>query len=479
MDVSNLVLLKLLERELSKTLAPATNSAIARLIATLAGGLVSRRLVEQTSSPAFREAAANELRALLPELSGAVDAELYADASSRIASACWPEIDVVLQKMVSRLLAKRVAASNKLAGELIAIDARLRERQEAAYRERVDSVSSVGEQWDPSKFSVGQQSSLLQFIRQRFPSEADVVIASVDPLAGGFSKQTVFINLLDTVSLPGSIVLRRDPPYVTSGSSVTTEYAVLEKMYAASVPVAQPLALEDTGRVLGTKFMLSTRVDGSNIGDSMVVPRNPEVAADLARAVALIHAVGVKGLESLLPGGTTSVRERVLAEIKVDDESWKGLRHFQSYTVQAALDWLRLNIDLADGPKVISHRDIGMHNVLVHDNKITGILDWETVAIGTRAEDLGMLYNAATQLSDWETFIRAYEKEAGVQMDRRQLDYYVIATLIRILLLVARLGDAVLSEKLANIQLMYVGDCIKENLIGRVASKLAQVLARN
>jgi aminoglycoside phosphotransferase (APT) family kinase protein len=250
-------------------------------------------------------------------------------------------------------------------------------------------------------------------------------------------------------------------------------------MYAASVPVAQPLALEDTGSVLGTKFMLSTRVDGSNIGDSMVVPRNPEVAADLARAVALIHAVGVKGLESLLPGGTTSVRERVLAEINVDDESWKGLSHSQSYTVQAALDWLRINIDLADGPKVISHRDIGMHNVLVHDNKITGILDWETVAIGTRAEDLGMLYNAATQLSDWETFISAYEKEAGVQIDRRQLDYYVIATLIRILLLVARLGDAVLSEKLANIQLMYVGDCIKENMIGRVASKLAQVLARN
>ena len=76
MDVSNLVLLKLLERELSKTLAPAANSAIARLIATLAGRLVSRRLVEQTSVPAFQEAAANELRALLPKLSGAVDAEL-------------------------------------------------------------------------------------------------------------------------------------------------------------------------------------------------------------------------------------------------------------------------------------------------------------------------------------------------------------------------------------------------------------------
>lgn len=480
METRHHILFKLLEAEFSKTLVPGTSNDMARQIATVSGRLLSRILAEQTTLPAMETEAISSVRTLLPQLRGQIDVDLYQAIEQGLAdkaNVSWDDIQILLEKAVRALIGRNDAASNKLAGQLIAIDSRLRAQHEAACNARCEVKPASDEGWDLSKFTEQQQAAVLDFLKQRFPAETRLTISGARPMAGGFGKQTVFISLDNNDLLPSTLVLRRDSPYAQAGASVTEEYPIIERMYAAGVPVAKPYALEDTGKVLGTKFMLTAAIEGRNLGDAITVERNPAVAIDLARVLARLHSVPITGLETTLAGGTISVRERMLAELDQREGFLKGLKHYHSYTVQAALDWLKLNVHLADAPKVIIHRDIGMHNALVHNDRISAILDWESAAIGAPADDLGWLYYTVCQLGDWETFLDVYQKEAGITLDRRQLDYYILWKTLYIAIVVARLGDAVVSGHINNIQLMYIGDHLRESLINRAAAKFAEILA--
>lgn len=479
MKDQHLILLKLLETELAKTILPAAGNDMSRQIATVSGCLLSRWLVEEKLASQLRNEAIQSFAALLPALQNQIDAGLHRQLEQCLAVAVvetWPQIDALLQQVTGALLTENTPASRKLAGQLIAVDARLRDHQETAYQER-RKVKPEGNTFDLGGLSEEQQACLLTFIIQRFPAETRLRITGVKPIAGGYSKQTIFIDLADNVTLPNKIVMRRDAPYVTSGTSVTMEYPVIEKVYAGGVAVAQPLALEASGKVLGTPFMLTSRVTGYNFGDYLFVTEsNPVLSLDLAQKIACLHTVPIDGLEYVLEGGVISPRERVLAEIEVLDAAWQALTHYQSYTVQTAFNWLRRNVDLADGQRVIVHREIGMHNMLVRDDRIVGIFDWELCVIGARAEDVAYTYHMVRQLGDWEAFVTCYEKAAGVTLDRRQLDYYILWGMLRIAVLIARAGDAVIGGHVDNIQILYVGEYYTQTLIQRIAAKLPDVL---
>jgi aminoglycoside phosphotransferase (APT) family kinase protein len=255
------------------------------------------------------------------------------------------------------------------------------------------------------------------------------------------------------------------------------EYPVLEKMYAGGVKVPKPYAVDASGEILGKPFILVSSVPGRVLGDFLVVadPRR-EAALNIARQTARLHAVPTDGLEHLLHGGAMSVTDRVLGEMENHEIIWRNVAHQRDYTVQAALNWLKRNIALADGPRAVVHRDIGVHNLLIDNDDVTAFLDWETVVIGTPGEDIGYTYFQMTQIMAWEEFVSAYEVAANIRLDRRQLDFYTLWGSVRIAIGIGRMVDPVYSGDRHSLLHFYIGDYFLQTMMRQISSKLAEIL---
>jgi aminoglycoside phosphotransferase (APT) family kinase protein len=391
-------------------------------------------------------------------------------------SSNWAAFEEVLHPVMTALLAQNTAAANRLAHQLVSIDAQLRDDKELACTEAgKPQKQRTGTRATQSDLAQ-EEARLLAFLQREFPKETALVISHTEQIPGGYSKHTLFIHLENTVELPSCLVMRRDGPY--PGTSVVTEYPIINKMFAAGVAVPQPFAIDTTGEVYGKPFILVSRAAGSMIGDFVTIKEPSEnVALDLARKMACMHTAPFAGIEEFLIGGNLPIIERVQAEIDASEKTWNSVVHQKSFVVLAALDWLKRNIHLADGPRTLLHRDIGFHNMMVHNDQVSAFLDWETAAVGAAAEDVGYTYDSVRQMTDWDTFIATYEAAAKVKLDRRQLDFYTLWGSVRIVVPISKGVDPVFAGSRKNLSEYYLGDHIVAVLIQRIAHQLARVLA--
>lgn len=479
MKDQDLIFIDLLQSEIERLVIPDPKSEMSRNTSILAARQLRRLVVDKTVVPGLRREAIIAYRTLLPSMQTRISDELHSLLTDLLATdvSNWGQLEAVLSQVATSLLASGDALSHGLFGKLVTIDAQLRAGKEQAWQARnkiradaADSISRGNEEDDG-------HSRLLDFIKQAFPKEVALRIASVKQIPGGFSKQTLFVNLENNIELPSCLVMRRDAPYVTTGSSVTMEFPVIQKMFAAGVAVPQPFLVDQEAVVYGRPFILLARAAGRNIGDFIAVTEpSRAVALDLAQKMASLHAAPFDGLEHILPGGTITVRERLKREIDEHEAMWKGTVNQSAYIVQAALDWLKANLHLADGPRCVTHKDIGVHNLLVDDDRIAAFLDWECCAIGTPAEDIGYAYYTVVQMADWEDFLSAYEAHSGVALNRRQVDFYALWACIRVAVGILRMVDPVFSGERMNLAEYYLGDYFGQVVLQRIATKLAEVV---
>lgn len=70
--------------------------------------------------------------------------------------------------------------------------------------------------------------------------------------------------------------------------------------------------------------------------------------------------------------------------------------------------------------------DIGLHNVLVDDDRLKALLDWESASIGPPARELAGVWSAARALMPWNDFAAIYVQAGGraEDCDERSLRNY-------------------------------------------------------
>ncbi len=484
MNERHLVFLNILKTELSRTLIPKLSDDISHRIAALAAEQLQRLLLDETVVPKMRAEAVAAYQTLLPALSPHIEKSLHATLQQSLSSASAEQaaaLDAALRDVTAALLGSKRDGASKLVGQLVAIDARFRSGKETAFADRHKNPAPVEDDSAGASSGSGlddaQQARLLDFLREKFPAEKNLRIASVKPVPGGFSKQTIFINLENNVELPASLVMRCDAAYETAGGSVTMEFPTIQKMYAGGVAVPRPWAIDDAGKVLGRKFILVARAPGINLGNFLVVTHpSREAALDLAAKLAKMHTAPIDGLESVLEGGTMPASERLMGEIRFHEDMWAAVTNTKAWCIDAAFKWLKDNIALADGPRSLVHRDVGVHNMLFDDNKVSAFLDWETAVIGNPAEDVAYTYYNVAQMIDWDDYLAAYQKAAGVTLDQRQLDYYMLWGSLRVVVGISRMTDPVFSGKRINLPEYYLADYFGQTLFQRVSTKLGEVL---
>ncbi len=270
-------------------------------------------------------------------------------------------------------------------------------------------------------------------------------------MTGGSSRQVWSLDVeLETPSDVDSraLVLRIDP---TAGAAASRglsteggfrlEFRLLEEALRCEVPVPRVYWPCAELEPLGGPFYFMDRVEGETIGTRIL--RDPALARarellpdQLGRALARIHRMSPEapGLERLArpAGGVSSALEQ-LAQVR------RGIDGAPSPTpvCEWAYRWLEQNVPSSpagERGRTLVHGDYRMGNLVVGEEGLRAVLDWELAHVGDPHEDLAWMCTKTWRFGNpgapvggvgpREPFYRAYEVESGRSLDRKALRWW-------------------------------------------------------
>jgi aminoglycoside phosphotransferase (APT) family kinase protein len=476
--------LNALKRSLGETVIPSMGEGMEKQIAMCSYRILGRLVAEEKHLEKVNSQAILSFQKMREELLSVLEAPeeisalelletaLDAEFSSRKEAYC--RIEIALQKLVSLL----IASTEPYALVTIRNIAKINSARQQTFQSFYDDEITLSESSTESMqiLTNAEIVKLNAFLIRRFPTESELEIVNIKAVPGGFSKQTLFVTLGSNRELPDCVVVRLDKSDSPVGSTVKDEYDVIARLHEVGVAVPKPYAIEHSGEVLGGPFIVVSRVEGSNAGDAMDVQQGSRaLALDLAKMVAKMHTIDPVVFGDEIPGAGVTITERLLSELKEFEGRWRSAER-PSIALETAFAWLRKNINLADGKRSLIHKDIGCHNFLAKDEKVTALLDWETASIGSPAQDLGYMYPTVVQMCAWEDFMSAYRKNGGPEVTQEQVDYYRIWAYTWLVVMVGAGGLDFEEGVTEDIQLGYAGAYLLCRLESRLTASLDQAL---
>lgn len=386
--------------------------------------IVAVRLTKEGQLPGLKAKAAAAYAALAQDiavaLSGVSGAEgLRQELTEQSAGVA---IEALIQRSVGFLLAAPSARTQALLRRIAEINGTLLD----ALQRGIDAASQPepAAKGDALKDVLGQ--TLQAFLRTRF-NETALQVVGIHRVVGGYSKETLIVELGGTAVLPSSIVIRHDKHAMGhSEGGLAQEWRLLQVLHEAGIAVPQPLALETAGTVLPGPFLVTSRVAGRNIGDTFdAYAGNEAVALDLAANLAKLHTLPVARLGSGVVGADVGSQTRMRGLIEQLEAEWRSW-NWPSTLLETAYGWLRHNLGVVGPQRALVHGDIGFHNFLVDGDRITALLDWEIASVGNPAQDLGYAYHCVVRLVEWQRFMQAYVAAGATLPSQAEVDFYSI-----------------------------------------------------
>ncbi|MEV1133921.1 phosphotransferase family protein [Rhodococcus coprophilus] len=249
---------------------------------------------------------------------------------------------------------------------------------------------------------------------------AACVFTGVERLTGGASRETWSLTTKSDPALPPELILRRDPPGREDPGRMSMEAAAFVEAGRVGVPV--PEIVDNSGGEplpgIGS-YLVMSRLPGEALPQRLLRDERfgsvrARLPYDLGRTLGRLHRmdpVAVPGLPDHDP------LEFLLGEYTRTGGPLPAL--------EAAFSWLRDNRPPATRKSVV-HGDFRNGNILVDEDGIRGVLDWELAHLGDPMEDLGWLCTKTWRFGSphpvggfgsRDDLFRGYADESGVSPD--------------------------------------------------------------
>ncbi len=296
------------------------------------------------------------------------------------------------------------------------------------------------------------------------------IIVAMSLMSGGAIQQNWKMDVL-VGGTPQAWVLRTDSTAtLTHSRPRAQEFALLLAAHEAGATVPEPLMLCTDLSVIGTEFFIMRRVDGIAAAHRIVRSeilgggRVPLVRA-CGRELARIHAVRAE-LAFLKPHPAMAPGLRFVEEMRAHLDKGRsprpilewGLRHLERHAAPI-------------GEIVLCHNDFRTGNIMVNEQRITGVLDWEFAAWGDPHEDLGWFCarcwrfgssHEAGGIGPRDAFYAAYEAESGRRVDDGAVRYWEIAATIRWAVIALSQAERHISGAERSLELALTGHIVPE-----------------
>ena len=305
-----------------------------------------------------------------------------------------------------------------------------------------------------------------EWLAMRLEHLLNGMVANLARLSGGASRQTWAFDFSPSDGSPTQqLILRRDPPTALRIGGMPLEAALFSAAAQAGVPVPQLLASGDSDPdLLGTGFLVMHRVAGETIArkilrDETYAHARSVAVPQMGVALARLHSTpvgSVSGLEHLDP----LVRYR-----EILDEVGHA-----SATFELAFRWLEAN-RLPTVADVIVHGDFRLGNVIIDEQGLAAVLDWELAHLGDPAEDMGWLCVRAWRfggkqpvagIGTYADLLRAYEGAGGSEVTEERIRWWEVAGTLMWGIMCLMQANAHTSGAIRSVELAAIGRRVAE-----------------
>jgi len=338
------------------------------------------------------------------------------------------ELDAALGRLARPLMHARALGNPEanalflsLASGVVTAQAELSEASQArveAHSARAQSYVSV------------TAADFAAYLHRRFPDRTELALVAYDELPGGSSKTTVLAELRG-FDHPGitPVVVRMDRVGGSTGTRATDEVPIVAAAHRLGFPVPEVLWCEEDATALGCAFYVVRKMGGVAAGGMMGAVGDdcsPEVALDLARILARLHAVDLAEFGLADPGEhpmnvALAQARKLLSDYQLDREG----------ILECCLCWLEENMPPPPARPALVHGDVSAHNLLVSGTRVEALLDWELFHAGDPIEDLAISRSMIERMIPWEEFLAEYRRSGGTDYSDTTGNYYWVWSAVR------------------------------------------------
>jgi aminoglycoside phosphotransferase (APT) family kinase protein len=280
-------------------------------------------------------------------------------------------------------------------------------------------------------------------------------------MSGGASRETWCFDAV-AAGDRHRLVLRRGPG--TDGALMLLEAAAMREATRAGVPEPEVLAAEPGSRGLGAPYVVMRHIDGETIArrilrEDAYAAIRPELAGQCGRILAAVHRMDIDALPPM-----------------PDVDALTGLRELfdlvavESPTLELAFRWLAANRP-AQTRRTVVHGDFRNGNLIVGEDGVRAVLDWELVHVGDPIEDLGWLCTRAWRFGGaapvggfgaYEDLLTAYEAASGVTVPHGAVRWWELYGTVRWGVICVMQADRHLSGARRSVELATIGRRLAE-----------------
>jgi aminoglycoside phosphotransferase (APT) family kinase protein len=189
-------------------------------------------------------------------------------------------------------------------------------------------------------------------------------------------------------------VVRRPPlgHVLATAHDMSREYTVMAALKPTPVPVPTMVALCDDVDVIGAPFYVMERVEGTPYSraaqlEPLGAERTRAISERLVDTLVDLHAVDYRAVGLADFGRPDGYIARQVSR-------WKKQLAASTSRELPGMDELVARLDAGtpqSGPGTIVHGDYRLDNALVHDDRITAVLDWEMSTLGDPLSDVALM----------------------------------------------------------------------------------------
>ena len=249
------------------------------------------------------------------------------------------------------------------------------------------------------------------------------------PLTAGASAETWRIVMVDGSQAILRLNAGADDTAIGLQLSKAQEAEAQRAAQAAGTPCAQVMTEFSAHPELGSGYLMvalpGESLPGRLLKDDHFARARQRFADDCARALARIHTT---------PLDQVSTLPRVSAADLADDLYQQHRQYGEPLPVFSLVHrWLQDHAPACQQPSLV-HGDFRLGNVLLDQDGLTGVLDWEMAHLGDPMEDLGWLCVNAWRfgrrhlpvggISEREALYRAYQDATGAPVDDAHVRYW-------------------------------------------------------
>lgn len=280
----------------------------------------------------------------------------------------------------------------------------------------------------PAALAPPTEIRLSSYLRVRLPDHPALEVVNVQRLVGDNSKDIFTFDVHGAGDLSGSYVMRREPAYNVTRACLAQEAPLLGHLREAGLPVPRVLLGEPDSQYFGGGFIVTEKLPGAPRATSRLGDRAIAILSELASILARIHEVKIRPNLPQFADVADSTRERMLAKVNAMYRRWCAERSEDSVVIESAYEWLVAHAEMLDDTAVLTHGDFSLRNVLLDEDRISAILDWELCCVSHPAEDLAYIRPWIEPIMPWPEFMAIYRTRSGRDASDFALFYFGVWT---------------------------------------------------